>query len=63
MFESFKSLPAWAKILLVIGIVVIVVGVIAPLIKILVDIIVGAVLAVAVLGLGYWALVKLGILK
>ena len=63
MFESFKSLPAWAQILLAVVAVVIVLGVIAPLIKLLVDIIVGVVIAVAVLGVGYWALVKLGILK
>lgn len=63
MIESFKSLPAWAQILLAVVAVVIVLSVVAPLIKFLVDLLIGIVIAAVILGGGYFALIKLGILK
>lgn len=63
MIESFKSLPEWAQILLAVVAVVIVLAVVGPILKILVDLIIGVVIAAVVLGGGYFALVKLGILK
>lgn len=63
MIESFKSLPAWAQILLAVVAVVIVLAVVGPLIKFLVDLVIGVVIAAVILGGGYFALVKLGILK
>lgn len=63
MIESFKSMPTLAKILLILGVGIIVLAVVAPLIKILVDLVIGAVILALVLGGGYFALVKLGILK
>ncbi len=63
MIESFKSLPAWAQILLAVVAVVIVLAVVGPLIKVLVDLVIGVVAAAVILGGGYFALVKLGILK
>lgn len=63
MFESFKTLPAWAQILLAVVAVVIVLSVVAPLIKFLVDLLIGVVIAALILGGGYFALTKLGILK
>lgn len=63
MIESFKSLPEWAQILLAVVVVIIVLAVVGPILKILVDLIIGVVIAAVVLGAGYYALVKLGILK
>ena len=59
----FDKLPEWAKIALAVVAVVVVLAVLAPIIKFLVDMLIGVLIAVAVLGGGYLILTKTGILK
>ncbi len=62
MIESFKSLPAWAQIVLAVVVAVIVLAVIGPILKLLVDILIGAVIAVLIIGGGYLLLKKFNVL-
>lgn len=58
-----ENIPDWAKIALAVVAVVIVLAVLAPLIKFLVDLVIGVLIVAAVLGGGYFILFKTGLLK
>lgn len=55
----FNEVPSWAKIVAAVVAVIIVLAILGPIISYLVKLIFGAVIAVLILGAGYYVLKKL----